>query len=180
LSQRAISSIGTAARFLEMRTSILFIVLGALSGVALIAMMMITVLDAIGRRFFAFTIYGAYEGGSFLLSGVFFFSLCYCTAKRGHFSIDVVTIRFSQRIRRFINTIMSLVSSLMCWIVSYQLVILAMKLRASNLTGAQLTFVPIYILVLVGAFCLLVTGWGFFIQTMGFLVQALERNRKPE
>jgi TRAP-type C4-dicarboxylate transport system permease small subunit len=76
LSYSATTSIRTAARFLEERTSILFTVLGALSGVGLIAMMMITVLDAIGRRFFEFTIYGAYEGGSFLLSGVFFFSLC--------------------------------------------------------------------------------------------------------
>ena len=180
MSQSAIESIGTAARFLEVRMSILFSVLGALSGVGLIAMMMVTVLDAIGRRFFAFTIYGAYEGGSFLLSGVFFFSLCYCTAKRGHFSIDVVTLRSSQRIRQFINTLMNLVSSLMCWILSYQLVVLAMKLKASNLTGAQLTFVPIYILVLVGAFCLLMTGWGFFIQTMGSLAKALEQNSKPE
>ena len=137
---------------------------------------MITVLDAIGRRFFAFTIYGAYEGGSFLLSSVFFFSLCYCTAKRGHFSIDVVTSRFPQKIRHVINTIMDLISWLICWILSYQLVILAMKLKASNLTGAQLTFVPIYILVLVGAFCLLMTGWGFFLQTVGSLAKALDRN----
>ena len=176
MSQSAIESMGTAARFLEARTSILFSVLGALSGVGLIAMMMITVLDAIGRRFFSFTIYGAYEGGSFLLSGVFFFSLCYCTAKRGHFSIDVVTSRFSPKIRLFLLTIMNLVSSLMCWILASQLVVLAMKLKAANLTGAQLTFVPIYILVLVGAFCLIVTGWGFFIQFMGFLVKAIEGN----
>ena len=174
MSYSDITSIRNAARLLEERTSILFSVLGALSGVGLIAMMMITVLDAIGRRFFGFTIYGAYEGGSFLLSGVFFFSLCYCTAKKGHFSIDVVTSRFSPKIRLFIITVMDLVSALMCWILSSQLVVLAMKLKASNLTGAQLTFVPIYILVLVGAFCLIVTGWGFFVQFMGFLVKAIE------
>ena len=176
MSYSAITSIGTAARFLEERTSILFSVLGALSGVGLIGMMMITVLDAIGRRFFSFNIYGAYEGGSFLLCGVFFFSLCFCTAKRGHFSIDVVTSRFSPRIRLFLLTIMNLVSSLMCWILASQLVVLAMKLKTANLTGAQLTFVPIYILVLVGAFCLIVTGWGFFMQFMGFLVKAIEGN----
>ena len=176
MSYSIISSIRTATRFLEERTSLLFSVLGALSGVGLIAMMMITVLDATGRRFFSFTIYGAYEGGSFLLSGVFFFSLCYCTAKRGHFSIDVVTSRFSPRIRLFLLTIMNLVSSLMCWILASQLVVLAMKLKTANLTGAQLTFVPIYILVLVGAFCLIVTGWGFFMQFMGFLVKAIEGN----
>jgi TRAP-type C4-dicarboxylate transport system permease small subunit len=176
LRYRFVSSIRTAARFLEERTSLLFNVLGAFSSVGLIAMMMITVLDATGRRFFSFPIYGSYEGVSFLLSGVFFFSLCYCTAKKGHFAIDVVTSRFSPKIRLFIVTVMHIVSALITWLVGSQLVVLAMKLKGANLTGAQLTFVPIYILVLVGAFCLIVTGWGFFVQFIGLLARAMEGN----
>jgi TRAP-type C4-dicarboxylate transport system permease small subunit len=176
LSYSIISSIRTAARFLEEHTSSLFNVLGAFSGVGLIAMMLITVVDATGRRFFSFTIYGSYEGVSFLLSGVFFFSLCYCTAKKGHFSIDVATSRFSPRTRLSIVTVMYLASALVCWLLASQLVVLAMKLRAANLTGAQLTFVPIYILVLVGAFCLIMTGWGFFVQFIGLLVKTIKRN----
>jgi TRAP-type C4-dicarboxylate transport system permease small subunit len=176
LSDSIISSIRNAVRFLEKRTSSLVNVLGAFSAVGLITMMMITVVDATGRRFFAFPIYGAYEGGSFLLSVVFFFSLCYCTAKKGHFAIDVVTARYPPRVRLFIGTIMYVVSALISWLLGSQLVVLAMKLKGAKLTGAQLTFVPIYILVLMGAFCLIATGWVFFVQFMGLLVETMEGN----
>lgn len=171
-----ISSIRNTADLLERYTASFFRALGIFSAIGLIGMMMITVVDATGRRFFSFTIYGGYEGVSFALSGVFFFSLCYCTAKKGHFAIDVMTSRFSPRARVWIITIMNLVSSLVCWVLASQLVALAMKLKANNLTGAQLTFVPVYILALVGAFCLFMTGWGFFVQFVGQLARAIEGN----
>jgi len=171
-----LSSIKSTAGFLEKHTYRFFHVLGVFSAIGLVAMMMITVVDATGRRFFAFTIYGGYEAVSFILSGVFFFSLCYCTAKKGHFAIDVMTSRFSPRVRVWIITIMNLVSALMCWILASQLVALAMKLKTNNLTGAQLTFVPTYILALVGAFCLFMTGWGFFVQFISMLVKVIEGN----
>ena len=169
-----LSSIKSTAGFLEKHTATFFHVLGVFSAIGLVAMMMITVVDATGRRFFAFTIYGGYEAVSFILSGVFFFSLCYCTAKRGHFEIDVMTSRFSPRVRVWIITIMNLVSALMCWILASQLMALAIKLKTNHLTGAQLTFIPIYILALVGVFCLFMTGWGFFIHFISMLVKAIE------
>lgn len=169
-----ISLIRNTAYILQKYTASFFRVLGAFSAIGLIAMMMITVVDATGRRFFSFTIYGGYEGVSFILSGVFFFSLCYCTAKKGHFAIDVMTSRFSHRVRAWIITIMDLVSSIMCWVLASQLVAFAMKLKANNLTGAQLTFVPIYMLALVGAFCLFMTGWGFFVQFMIQFTRAMK------
>jgi TRAP-type mannitol/chloroaromatic compound transport system permease small subunit len=170
------SAIKGAACLLEEHTSKILHVLGVFSAIGLIAMMMITVVDATARRFFSFTIYGGYEAVSFLLSGVFFFSLCYCTSKNAHFAIDVVTSRFSPRFRLYTITVVSLVSTLMCWLLSSQLVVLAMKLKGNNLTGAQLTFVPIYILALIGAFCLLMTGWGFFVKFIGLLVKSIEGN----
>ena len=171
-----LSSIKSTAGFLEKHTATFFHVLGVFSAIGLVAMMMITVVDATGRRFFAFTIYGGYEAVSFILSGVFFFSLCYCTAKKSHFAIDVMTSRFSPRVRVWIITIMNLVSALMCWILASQLVTFAMKLKANHLTGAQLTFVPIYIIAFVGVFCLFMTGWGFFIHFISMLVKAVEGN----
>jgi TRAP-type C4-dicarboxylate transport system permease small subunit len=158
----------------EKYTASFFHLLGVFSAIGLIAMMIITVVDATGRRFFSFPIYGAYEGVSFILCGVFFFSLCYTTGKRGHFSIDVMTSLLPPRIRLHIITILGLISSLICWILASQLVVLAMKLKANNLTGAQLTFVPIFVLVFVGAFCLFMTGWGFFMQFINMLVKAIE------
>ena len=174
-----ISSIRNTADLLEKYTTSFFRVLGIFSAIGLIGMMMITVVDATGRRFFSFTIYGGYEGVSFILSGVFFFSLCYCTAKKAHFSIDVVTSRFSPRVRVWNITVMNFVSSMMCWILASQLIALAMKLKANNLTGAQLNFVPVYMLALMGAFCLFMTGWGFFVQFLSRLARAIEGNGTP-
>ncbi|MBA7656053.1 hypothetical protein ES703_63966 [subsurface metagenome] len=166
----------TAARFLEEYTSQVLNVLGAFSGVGLAAMMMLTVVDALGRRFFSFPIYGSYEGVNFLLSFVFFFSLCYCTARKGHFAIDIATSRFSPRVRLPIVTIMRLVSAVISWLIAWQLVVVAMSLKAHNLTGTSLTFFPVYILALMGAFCLLMMGWGFFVQFINLLLKATERN----
>ncbi|MFC1862649.1 TRAP transporter small permease [Thermodesulfobacteriota bacterium] len=179
MSGPIISSIKSATELLEKYTASFSHLLGVFSAIGLIAMMIITVVDATGRRFFSFTIYGGYEGVSFILCGVFFFSLCYTTAKRGHFSIDVMMFLLPPRVRLYIITIMNLVSVIMCWILASQLVVLSMKLKANNLTGAQLTFVPIYILALVGAFCLLMTGWGFFVQFINVMVRAIEGNESP-
>ena len=169
-------SIRTAARVLEERTSWLLSVLGAFSVAGLVAMMLLTVGDAIGRRFFLSPVYGSYEAVSFMLSLAFFFSLCYCTARKGHFAVDIVTSRFSPRVRLYLVTIMHLVSALLLWLLASQLVVIAIKLKATNLTGAQFTFFPVYILVFIGAFCSVMTGWGFLVQFMNLLVKAIERN----
>jgi TRAP-type C4-dicarboxylate transport system permease small subunit len=168
--------IRTVVRSLEERTSSLLSVLGAFSAVGLVAMMMVTVADATGRRFFSSPIYGSYEAVSFLLSLTFFFSLCYCTARKGHFAIDVATSRLPPRVRQYIVIIMYLLSALLLWLLASQLVVLALKVKATNLTGAQFTFLPIYTLVLVGAFCAVMTGWGFLVQFISLLVKAMERN----
>ena len=166
----------TVARLSEERTSLVLSVLGAFSAAGLTAMVMLTAVDALGRRFFSFPIYGSYEGVNFLLSFTFFFSLCYCTAKRGHFAIDILTSRFSPRVRQYIVTTMNLVSALISWLLTWQLVVLAMSLKANNLTGTSLTFFPVYILALMGAFCSIMMGWGFLVQFINLLVKAIGRN----
>jgi len=169
--------IRTAARVLEERTSSLLSFLGAFSAAGMVAMVLLTVGDAIGRRF-SFPIYGSYEGVGFLLSIAFFFSLCYCTARKGHFAIDVATSHFPPRVRQHIFTIMYLISAIVLWLLASQLVVLALKVKDTNLTGAQFTFLPVYIFVLIGAFCSVMTGWGFLVQFISSLVKAIERTAK--
>lgn len=166
----------TVARFLEEHTSALFSVLGAVSGVGLVAMVMITVVDSFGRRFFSFPIYGSYESVTLLLSIVVFASLAYCTVRKGHFTIDIVTSRFSPRGRLCTLTIMYLMSALICWLLAWQLVVFAISLRAKNLTGTEFTSLPIYPFGLFGAFCFVIVGWTFLVQFINFLVKAIERN----
>jgi TRAP-type C4-dicarboxylate transport system permease small subunit len=169
-----LASIRTAARFLEVRNSFIFSALGAVSAAGLIAMIMITVADATGRRFFSSPIYGSYESVTLLLSIVFFSSLSYCTIKRGHFAIDVVTSHFSPRVRLYISSLMYLISGLLSWMLAWQLVVLSLKLKASHLTGTQFTFLPVYPFGLFGALCLAIAGWAFLVQFLNFLVKTIE------
>jgi len=166
----------TVARLLEERTSFLLNVLGAFIGVGLVAMVMVTVVDAFGRRFFSSPIYGSYESVTLLLSVVFFASLSYCTVKKGHFAIDIATSRFSPRVRLYIVTIMYILSALVSWLIAWQLVVLSISLRAKNLTGTEFTSLPIYPFGLFGAFCLIIVGWAFLVQFINFLAEVADRN----
>lgn len=164
----------TAARILEQRIPRLFNWLGTISGIALVIMMLLTVVDAIGRRLFNSPIYGSYEGVRFLLSLVFFFALCYCTAKKGHFVIDAVTMRLPQRVRYCLVTITYFISTLVSWLLAWQLVVLAMKLQATHITGTEWIFLAFWPFALVGAFCFLMVGIGFLAQFLSFLISAIE------
>jgi len=166
--------IRTAARFLEERTASTFSVLGAISAAGLFAMIIITVADATGRRFFSSPIYGSYESVTLLLSIVFFSSFTYCSIRRGHFAIDIVTSHFSPKAHLYTVSIMYLLSGLLSWLLSSQLVVLSLKMKDAHLTGTQFTFLPVYPFGLFGALCLILVGWVFLVQFLNFLVKAIE------
>jgi TRAP-type C4-dicarboxylate transport system permease small subunit len=166
----------TVARLLEERTSFLSSVLWAFAGVGLVAMVLITVSDAFGRRFFSSPIYGAYESVTWLLSVVIFASLGYCTVKRGHFAIDVVTSHFSPRARLYTVTIMYLLSGLISWLMAWRLVVYSMSLMDKKLTGTEFTSLPLYPFGFFGAVCMVIVGWAFLVQFLGFLAELTDRN----
>lgn len=169
-----ISRLRNCANHLDVRTSAVFAKIGVVGAVCLLAMMVIVVLDALGKRFFSLPIHGSYEIGTFLLIIVFFTSLAYCTMLKGHFVINVITSHLRKRARFWLATLVYFISALLCWLLTSQLVVLSMKIRATNLTGAQLTFVPIFIFILLGAFCMAIAGWGFLLQFMNYLGKAIE------
>ena len=111
-----LSFMRTAARVLEAKTFPRLKVLGAISGVFLLAMMMVTVVDAFGRRFFGHPVHGAYEAVAWLLSLLFFFSICYTATKKAHLEIGIITSRFRPKVRGLIMTILYLVSTLLIWV----------------------------------------------------------------
>jgi TRAP-type C4-dicarboxylate transport system permease small subunit len=165
-------SIRAAARRLDERTTSILSVFGVLSGVALIMMMLLTVADAIGRRLPSpHPIYGSYEGVNFLLCLVFFFALCYCTARKGHFTIDVATKRFPPRAHQITVIIMYLISVLICWLLAAELVVLAITLKDTGITGIDLKFLPTYPFPLLGAICVALMGWGFLVQFLNLLLK---------
>jgi TRAP-type C4-dicarboxylate transport system permease small subunit len=166
----------TVARLLEERTSFLSTVLWVISGIGLVAMVMVTVADAFGRRFFSSPIFGAYESVTWMLSVVIFSSLAYCTLKRGHFAIDVATSHFPPRARLYTVTIMYLLSWLISWVMAWQLVVFSMSLMNKNLTGTEFTSLPVYPFGFFGAVCLVIVGLAFLVQFLGFLAEITSGN----
>jgi TRAP-type C4-dicarboxylate transport system permease small subunit len=166
----------TVARLLEERTAFLSSVLWVISGVGMVAMVTITVADAFGRRFFSSPIFGSYESVTWLLSVVIFSSLAYCTIKRGHFVIDVVTSHFSPRARLHTVTIMYLLSWLISWVMAWRLVLFAMALMERNLTGTEFTSLPVYPFGFFGAACMVIVGWAFLVQFIGYLAEITSGN----
>jgi TRAP-type C4-dicarboxylate transport system permease small subunit len=160
---------------LDIRTTSWFSKFGIIGAVALVTMMLITVADAFGRRFLALPVYGAYELTVLLLIIVFFASFTYCTIFKGHFVINIITSRLSGKVRCYVVTIMYLVSALICFLIAAELVIYAIKMKASNLTGTQFTYIPMYIFVLFGVLCTAISGWGFLLQFIAYLIEALDR-----
>lgn len=164
-----LTSMRTAARFLETRGFTLLRVFGATGGVLLLVMMVVVVADAVGRRFFGHPIQGTYEAVSFLLVLLVFVAMGYCGAKKGHFVINLVTSRLQPKVRLIIVTITYFVSAVLCWGLGRQLVVFALHQKAVHATGREFTFVPVYPFILVAAFCALVLGFVFLVQTMYFL-----------
>jgi TRAP-type C4-dicarboxylate transport system permease small subunit len=148
--------------------------IGAVGAAAIVAMMIIIVFDALGRRFLDLPIFGSYELTIFLLIIVFFASLAYCTIYKGHFVIDIVTSRLPGKARNYLNAVMYLISTAVCFLLSSQLMVYALKVKATNLTGTQFVTTPMYVFVLFGFLCTLITGWAFLLQTVAYFIKAVE------
>jgi TRAP-type C4-dicarboxylate transport system permease small subunit len=69
-----------------------------ISAIALIIMMLVTVINVVGRIFFAFPLYGGVELIS--LSGIFLigFSLSYTESERAHIVIEILTRRLPAKL----------------------------------------------------------------------------------
>lgn len=89
------------------------------AGVALTAMMLLTVADVIGRYVFSKPIRGTYELVGFLLVGAGSLGLGYCQVKKGHIRVDFLLQYFPKSIHNVVAIIAHFLGfiafSLLCW-----------------------------------------------------------------
>jgi TRAP-type C4-dicarboxylate transport system permease small subunit len=89
------------------------------SGVALTAMMLLTVADVCGRYLFSKPIRGTYELVGFLLVGAGALGLGYCQVKKAHIRVDFLLQRFPEKMRAVLTVIANFLGfaafSLLCW-----------------------------------------------------------------
>lgn len=89
------------------------------AGVALTAMMLLTVADVIGRYIFSKPIRGTYELVGFLLVGAGSLGLGYCQVKKAHIRVDFLLQRFPEKLRAILTPLANFLGfaafSLLCW-----------------------------------------------------------------
>jgi TRAP-type C4-dicarboxylate transport system permease small subunit len=114
-----------------------------IGGWIIVAMMLLTVIDVLGRKFFNRPVYGAYEISEFMLVIVVFFSIVCCESKKGHISIGLVVSRFRRRTQDVIDSIMYLIFLVASCLLTWRLWLYGVTVWRNNLTSGVLQ-IPIY------------------------------------
>lgn len=140
----------------------------------LIGMMLLTVVDVIGRKFFDAPITGSYELTEFMLALIVFFSLGYTQIQKGHIAMEALVSRFSPRAQAITDSIVSLISIGMGGVLTWQLAAHAQRTYLGKHETGVL-HLPLYPFLMAAAFgCLLYSC----VLLVDFL-HSLEKARKP-
>ncbi len=134
-----------------------------ISGVVLVAIMMITVVDVVSRWLLNQPVEGTVELTGLAMVVIVFLALGGAEHHGGHISIDLVFERLPKRWRRALQIFVGLVSFLLLMVIAWQLYIYAGRLEA----GGYITGRPVLGLVRVPTYPLA------FVAVAGILAYAL-------
>lgn len=115
-------------------------VLGGACAAILVAMVILTAVDIIGRYWFNSPILGAYELTQILLSSLVFMALPLTTYSQEHVEVDIfyhMASTFSKHLMRIIGAV---ISSLALGVISWRLGIIAAKLMDDGAVSDALSF----------------------------------------
>lgn len=137
-------------------------------------LMVITVTDLILRRFLNSPLPGTVEMSGLILSIIAFASFAACAVARGNIDIDNLVSRLPTRAQHSIMTIVLFLSAVFIGLISWQLVLRAMRLIASHESTSVLGIwlYPFYLIAALGSALLCLV---FFVQ---FLQSAIEVRRQ--
>lgn len=139
-----------------------------MAGICLVAMVLLTVAEAILRKF-GHPIYGAYEMINFLLCVCFFASMTYCSLESKHFSVDFLIRNAAGMKKKVLGNLSKWAAVVAFTIGSFTLVWLSHSLYAFGLSGTQFAVIPLYPFAIFGCWC-------FVLALLG----TLWRGRKRE
>jgi TRAP-type transport system small permease protein len=107
-------------------------------------MMPLTTTDVCLRYFFRKPILGAFELTEHLMAILVFFGLGYAQIKKKHVCVDLLVSKFSARNQAAIDTLTSILSSLVLLLVTRQTILYALSLLASGRTAGTMGLFVIY------------------------------------
>ena len=155
--------IGKAGNFFKRGVYTASNVIMGLGMLALIAMVIVSVVDVFLRRFFNAPLRGAAELAQVSLSVVVFGSLAYCAIQNAHVAVDVVTARFRQGTQRVLRVCTHFLSIVILGIISWQLFTYAAKMQEVGKMTVMLE-ISVYPFVFAAAIGTALLGLVFLVQ----------------
>jgi TRAP-type C4-dicarboxylate transport system permease small subunit len=119
--------------------------------IATVAMMLVLVLNIIGRLF-SFPLYGTDDYVSFMSAILIALALPYCALNKGHIQIELIVNRFPQRAQGIIGIITNIFSLGIFAVVTWQCIVLALRMQKLGETSmtAMVPFYPFIYVVAAG------------------------------
>jgi TRAP-type C4-dicarboxylate transport system permease small subunit len=143
-------------------------VLAVVAGLALVAMMLVTVADMV-LRVLDRPLAGTYEVIGWLAAVSTALALGYTQANRGHVSINLLLVRLGSRTRAVVECLMDLASMLLLAAVAWQVAVYAGVLRESGSLSETLKLIVypwVYVVAVGGAGLTLALAAGF-LRSLG-------------
>jgi TRAP-type transport system small permease protein len=143
-------------------------VVASIAATSLALLMFLMAFDVAGRYILNRPIVGSYELIEYLMAFLVPLGVAYCAAQKNHIGVDIVVERLSRKTRRRVDTVMLLIATILCGILTWQTIIAIPESYASGLKSAVL-HIPAYpsvAAVAVGAAGLTLFTLIHFIETL--------------
>ncbi len=98
--------------------------------VVICGMILLTVADVIGRRFFNAPIFGAKEIQQFCLLTAAFFTWAWCQVQRGHIVITFISDMIPKRVMVFVEIVMNTIAAVLYSVLVWRLFAQAMHMNS--------------------------------------------------
>jgi TRAP-type C4-dicarboxylate transport system permease small subunit len=119
----------------------------------LVAMMIITCADVVGR-YLGHPIFGSVEIVGFLATLAAAMALPYTHEARGHIGVEILVVRFSRRLQAAIELATNMLSLTLFGVVTWRMFLYAATIRRSGEVSMNLEF-PEHVIIFFTGFCFL-------------------------
>lgn len=141
-------------------------------GWTLLGVAIVTVADALLRKFFSRPIQGTFEATELFLAVVVFSALPYAGLTDSHVSVDVLVRRCSPRVRSLVVALAAAVCAALLAVITYQMGVLAFEFASTGRTTITAR-IPVLPFIVPAAAAAGLATLGFLVQALGALVRAV-------
>ena len=140
-------------------------------------MALLIVVDVFLRVFFNSPIAGTLELEQFMLATVVFFTLGYGMIQKSHVSIDILSSKYSPRLRLFLESVFSIIGACLFIIISWQNVIRAFVAIEDEEIGV-VTGIPLYPFLFITALGSALIALVLIINLLNFIAELIKTETK--